>query len=109
MESPSLERLAAEVPTDGPRVLLMHRPSYFPQVVRLGMPLALAGHTHGGQIALPAPAQHYNISRLLTDWSRGYFEDGDSVMYVNRGLGVAGPPVRLNCTREISVLQLIPR
>jgi hypothetical protein len=108
MESPALERLAAEVPTDGPRILLMHRPSFFPQVARLGMPLALAGHTHGGQIALPL-AHHYNISRLLTDWSRGYFEDGESVMYVNRGLGVAGPPVRLNCSREICVLQLIPR
>lgn len=105
----ALARLAGEIPADLARVLLIHRPSWFGQAARLGFPLALAGHTHGGQIALPRPGQHHNISRLISRWTRGLFRDPDSgaILYVNRGLGVAGPPVRLNCAREISLLRLI--
>jgi predicted MPP superfamily phosphohydrolase len=108
-ESRVLERLAREVPQDAARILLVHRPSYFRQAAALGLPVSLAGHTHGGQISLPPPAHHHNISRLATRWTRGLFVDGDSLLYVNRGLGVAGPPVRLNCPREIALLRLVPR
>ena len=51
----ALARLAAELPPDLARLLLVHRPSYFAEASRLGFPLSLAGHTHGGQIALPFP------------------------------------------------------
>ena len=108
MESPALPGLLARIPPKEPRLLLMHRPSYFEQVARLGVPAALAGHTHGGQMSLPRPAQHYNVSRLMTEWTRGLFTRNDSVLYVSRGLGVAGPPIRLNCPREISLHELTP-
>ena len=108
-ESLTLERLAKEVPTDGPSILLVHRPSFFRQAAALGLPVSLAGHTHGGQISLPPPAHHHNVSRLITRWTRGLFEEGDSLLYVNRGLGVAGPPIRINCPREIALLRLVPR
>ncbi|MFI5314651.1 MAG: metallophosphoesterase [Myxococcota bacterium] len=106
----ALEKLAAELPPDLARLLLVHRPSYFAEAARLGFPLSLAGHTHGGQIALPWPAQHHNVSRLISRWTRGLFRDEatGALLYVNRGLGVAGPPVRLNCAREISLHRLVP-
>jgi predicted MPP superfamily phosphohydrolase len=106
----SLARLAAEIPAELPRVLLVHRPSYFAEASSLGWPISLAGHTHGGQIALPKPAQHHNVSRLISRWTRGLFRDDQTgaLLYVNRGLGVAGPPIRLNCTREISLHRLLP-
>ncbi len=109
--SPALERLATEIPAELPRLLLIHRPSYFAQAASLGFPASFAGHTHGGQISLPPPAHHHNIARLISHWTRGLFSDssGESVMYVSRGLGVAGPPVRLNCTREIALHRLVPR
>ena len=50
---PELEELAVRAPEDGPVILLVHRPEAFPQAARLGFPLVLAGHTHGGQLALP--------------------------------------------------------
>jgi len=105
----ALERLASEIPADLARLLLIHRPSWFGQAARLGFPLSLAGHTHGGQIALPRPGQHHNISRLISRWTRGLFRDAETgaLLYVNRGLGIAGPPVRLNCAREISLLRLL--
>jgi hypothetical protein len=107
--SEELERIAKEVPAGVPCVLLAHRPSYLRQAARLGIHVVLSGHTHGGQIALPAPFQHHNVSRLISHWTRGLFEHEGTLMYVSRGLGVAGPPVRLNCPREIAVLKLLPR
>lgn len=105
----ALAKVAAQVPQVPARVLLVHRPSYFEQIVELGLPLAIAGHTHGGQVSLPAPMHHHNISRLMTEYTRGLFASEDSLMYVNRGLGVAGPPIRLNCPREIAHLRLTRR
>lgn len=107
-QSRSLERLARTIPPQAPCILLNHRPSLFRQAARLGIPVVLSGHTHGGQITPPGPARHLNIARLIAHWTRGRFEDGDAVLYVNRGLGVAGPPVRLNCPREIAVFRLVP-
>ncbi len=107
-ESPEIERLAREAPQVPARVLLVHRPSFFRQAARLGLPISLAGHTHGGQISLPR-IQHQNVARLIAHWTRGLFEDGESLLYVNRGLGIAGPPIRLNCPREIALLRLVER
>jgi uncharacterized protein len=105
----ALAKLAAEIPADLARLLLIHRPSYFAEASRLGYPVSLAGHTHGGQIALPLAHQH-NVSRLISRWTRGLFRDDatGALLYVNRGLGVAGPPIRLNCAREISLHRLVP-
>lgn len=107
-ESLPLEELAKRVPVGVPRILLAHRPSYFRQAARLGIDLMLSGHTHGGQISPPAPLEHHNISRLIAHWTRGLFEEDGALLYVSRGLGVAGPPVRLNCPREIALLRLVP-
>jgi predicted MPP superfamily phosphohydrolase len=105
-ESEELEELAKRPPPGVPRVLLAHRPSYLRQASRLGLDLVLSGHTHGGQISLPSPFEHHNVSRLIAHWTRGLFEHTGTRLYVNRGLGVAGPPVRLNCPREMAVLTL---
>jgi predicted MPP superfamily phosphohydrolase len=104
-ESPVLEKIAAEIPRDVPCVLLAHRPSFFRQAEKLGFPLVLAGHTHGGQVALPFATNH-NASRMISDQTRGLFLRGESAMYVNRGLGMAGLPLRLNCPREIALIRL---
>ncbi len=108
-DHPALDLLAEKAPRDVPRILLAHRPSYFRHAARLGIDLVLSGHTHGGQISLPRPFTHHNISRLIAHWTRGLFEEQGSLLYVSRGLGVAGPPVRLNCPREIAHLKLEAR
>lgn len=104
-ESEALERLALEIPEGLPRLLLAHRPSYFGHASRLGFPLVLSGHTHGGQVALPF-AHHWNPSRMISHRTRGVFRDGESTLYVSRGLGMAGLPLRLNCPREIALIEL---
>jgi hypothetical protein len=107
VELPALERLAAARPQDGPTLLLAHRPELFAQAARLGFPLVIAGHTHGGQLALPTPAGRWNLARVATPYTRGLFRSGRTVLYVNRGLGVGGPALRINCPREIATLVLV--
>jgi predicted MPP superfamily phosphohydrolase len=108
LEIEGLARLAAARPTDGPTLLLVHRPEAFGQAAQLGFPLVLAGHTHGGQIALPTPGGRYNLARLVTPLTRGLYRDGASTLYVNRGLGVGGPALRVHCPREITTFVLEP-
>ena len=106
LELPELERIGRSLPEDGPVLLLVHRPQAFPQAARLGFPLVLAGHTHGGQLALPLPGGRINLARMVTRFHRGLYWERDSVMYVNRGIGVAGPAIRFNCSREIATIEL---
>jgi predicted MPP superfamily phosphohydrolase len=101
-----LETLASLRPDDGPVLLLIHRPELFPQAARLGFPFVLAGHTHGGQLALPMPGGRWNLARLVTRFSRGLYRENGSVLYVNRGVGFAGPMLRINCAREIATIEL---
>jgi hypothetical protein len=106
LDLPELEELAARWPGDGPVILLVHRPEAFPQASRLGFPLVLAGHTHGGQLALPIRGGRHNLASLVSRYSRGLFSENGSLLYVSRGVGVAGPAIRINCTREMATIEL---
>ena len=102
-ELAAIDALGESIPKDGPAILLVHRPDAFPQAARRGFALVLAGHYHGGQVALGARA---NAARLLTRFPRGLYRDGASQLYVSRGLGFAGPRIRLGSRREIALLEL---
>jgi predicted MPP superfamily phosphohydrolase len=106
VELPAIARLAAERPADGPTLLLVHRPEAFPFAARMGFPLVLAGHTHGGQLALPTPGGPWNLARIVTRFSRGLYRHEESILYVSRGIGVGGPALRVNCPREITTIVL---
>jgi predicted MPP superfamily phosphohydrolase len=104
---PALDTVASRRPDDGPVLLLVHQPEAFVQAASLGFPLVLSGHTHGGQIALPLPGGHVNLARVMTPMTRGSYRRGGTLLYVNRGLGVGGPAMRINCDREIATLELV--
>jgi predicted MPP superfamily phosphohydrolase len=105
---PALDELAAKVPSDEPVILLVHRPDAFPQAAELGFPLVLAGHFHGGQVAVPGLAARFNAASLLTPFHRGEHRLGGSALYVSRGLGFAGPRIRIASRPEIALLELEP-
>jgi len=102
-----LPGLLAAVPAGEPCVLLVHQPVAFPAAAEAGVPLTLAGHTHGGQIAVPGlPA--LNPARLLmTRYDAGTFVSDASVLHVNRGLGTSGQRIRIAAPREITVVTLL--
>jgi uncharacterized protein len=103
----TIEKLAAAAPSDGPMLLLVHRPDAFMQAAKLGFRLVLAGHFHGGQLALPVGNGRWNAACFLTPYHRGLYRTGDATLYVSRGLGFAGPRVRFGSRPEIAVLELV--
>ena len=101
----TLGRLAAGIDDPGRSLLLMHRPDPFPVADRLGFGLVLAGHYHGGQFALPGSGGRVNVARLVSDYDRGLFHGQRSTLFVSRGLGMAGPRMRIACPTEVAVLE----
>ena len=86
------------------RILLAHRPGAFDGAAPHGVPLTLAGHIHGGQIYLPVIG--WSAGRLITKYVMGHFRQGASQLYVSRGIGVVGVPIRIFVPPEIALLEL---
>jgi predicted MPP superfamily phosphohydrolase len=105
-EGDAIPGLAAMLPPGAATLLLAHHPNAFPAAVAAGFPLTFAGHTHGGQIALPM-APRWNPARLLmTPYDGGTFEQDGCVLHVNRGIGTSGQRMRIAVPREITVVTL---
>ena len=115
---------------DMPNILLSHNPNSFNRAAELGIELSLAGHTHGGQIQVEILDHRLTPARFISDYIAGLFQrpllkpsseilvsrEPDAPtsnpqlhaarLYVNRGLGTVGAPVRLGVPPEISLLVL---
>ena len=101
-----VEAAMAARPAGAPSVLLAHDPNLFPQAAAQDVDLTLSGHTHGGQIAVPLFSRRLNLARMITRFTSGMYQVGRSVLYVSRGAGTTGPPVRLGARAEIALLTL---
>ena len=94
------------VDTGRPSLLLSHEPMALDVPETRGVSLILSGHTHGGQINLPfvgAPAA-YVWEHLK--YLRGTYESEGTQLYVSRGTGVIGVPIRLGARPEVAVIRL---
>jgi predicted MPP superfamily phosphohydrolase len=80
-----------------------HRPSEWEQALAAGARLTLSGHTHGGQIN---PIPGFSSARLIGPRTDGLYREGADVLYVSRGLGVVGLPLRIGARPEIVILTL---
>lgn len=89
-----------------PSVLLSHEPEVVDTDEVKGVSLLLSGHTHGGQINLPVvgPPAAYFMHGLK--YLRGLYDVGGTQLYVSRGTGMIGLPVRIGARPEIAVLTL---
>ncbi len=87
-------------------ILLSHNPDTFDRAAELGIDLSLAGHTHGGQVALEFISPEWAPSRLVTPYVAGWFRKPGSQLYVNRGIGTIGIPIRIGAPPEITVYRL---
>lgn len=86
------------------KLLLAHNPIILRRASRAGVDLVLSGHTHGGQVTLRSErsASGRPRRRLL----RGLGNQGETQIYVTRGLGTVVLPVRYGCPPEVSLLEL---
>ncbi|WP_121832342.1 metallophosphoesterase [Streptomyces sp. S1] len=82
-------------------VLLAHQPIVVHDAVRHGVDLQLSGHTHGGQLW---PGEY--LAELANPTVAGLERYGDTQLYVSRGAGAWGPPVRVGAPSDITVVEL---
>jgi predicted MPP superfamily phosphohydrolase len=98
----NLERAVAGRDPDRAAVLLAHEPANFETAVSNGMGLQLSGHTHGGQL--------FPLTALVQlRWPRfaGLYRHGAGQLYVSRGVGFWGPPLRVGSAPEIVKITLL--
>ncbi len=100
---PNLQQAIEAAPTGVPRILLAHQPVFFEESAP-HVQLQLSGHTHGGQVTFG-----YNPAEMVLPhgWVRGLYDELGSSLYVNRGFGTAGPPVRLGSAPEVTKIVLV--
>jgi predicted MPP superfamily phosphohydrolase len=98
------EAAFADRDANAPLVLLAHDPRTFEHVRDRGVVLQLSGHTHGGQMWPFAW-----MVRLQTRYVAGLYRSGRAQLYVSRGTGYWGPPMRVFAPAEITELRLRPR
>ena len=106
-----VQQALRDVPDSSPRIALMHNPDTFAQFPANSAPLAVSGHTHGGQMRLPNTPQ-FSWLRFTQDdtvhadgWAKNYGKAGNK-LYVNVGIGMSIVPIRLFCPPELTFFTL---
>lgn len=102
-----------DVPAGSLTIFLYHYP--YPDVIpadhAADVDLLCAGHTHGGQVALPLYGAIITLSKYGKTYESGLYRSGGMWMYVNRGIGLEGgsaPRVRFWARPEITAIDFVP-
>ncbi|MET7629633.1 metallophosphoesterase [Streptomyces sp. NPDC005078] len=103
-QGPDFERALGDRDRTRASVLLAHQPVVIDDAVAHGVDLQLSGHTHGGQLW---PGNY--LAELANPTVAGLERYGDTQLYVSRGAGAWGPPVRVGAPSDITVVQLASR
>ncbi len=107
---PNLSTALPQQP-DAPVLLMVHEPDYADKITThpLGrfVDLIFSGHTHGGQVRLPF-LPPLGLPPNGRHYVEGHYLIGATQLYVNRGIGTVGLPIRFNCPPEITVATLRP-
>jgi predicted MPP superfamily phosphohydrolase len=88
-------------PAGAPRILLAHHPESHLDAEPAGFQLQLSGHTHGGQF-FPFSL----LVRMTHRHCKGLYRIGEMWLYVSRGTGYWGPPIRFGVPAEITLIRL---
>jgi predicted MPP superfamily phosphohydrolase len=109
--SPHIEAAYQGIPEHAASILLCHKPYLFEDFAATKVGLMLSGHTHGGQIVLGRLGSAiFALSSLASHFIEGEYRPVESnshtQMYVSRGIGVVGLPIRINCPPEITRITL---
>lgn len=101
-----LDAALAGIPPDAYKIALFHAPGYFDHIAG-HVNLALAGHTHGGQVRIPLVRPFWlpkDSGRFLAGW----YDEAGSRMYVSRGIGMSFLPIRFLCRPEVAIITIQP-
>ncbi len=110
-----LRQLTAQVQPETPTLLLAHHPDTFAEIKtavlakEFSIGLTLSGHTHGGGqvVFFQWAGKTVGLTSVQFQYVSGLFQEAGCHLYVNRGLGYFGVPIRINCPPEISRFKLV--
>ncbi|QFF99972.1 metallophosphoesterase [Psychrobacillus glaciei] len=104
--NPNVQKAYSGVDEQGATLLLLHQPDLVDEVGHENFDLALAGHSHGGQVVLPVVGPIVTPP-LAKKYTKGMYKLGnDHHLYVNSGIGTTRIPIRFWDPSEISVFDL---
>ncbi|VTS07652.1 metallophosphoesterase [Tuwongella immobilis] len=103
---PDLHAALHNVPEEMAVILLAHNPDFAEVRPDSRVGLMLSGHTHGGQAYVPGLGSAWLPSKFGDKYRSGLVDGPQSQVFVTRGLGEAGVPIRFNCPPEINLLTL---
>jgi hypothetical protein len=104
-----IEEAFSDAPANELKILLYHYPDEIAEAARIGIDLYCAGHTHGGQVALPFYGALITLSQFGKKYEAGLYREQGTWMYVNRGIGMEGnvaPRVRFCARPEVTILEV---
>ncbi len=105
----SIKDAMAPAPASDYRVFLFHYPDLIDEMRRNKIDLYLAGHTHGGQVALPFYGALITLAATGKKYESGLHSLGDTYIYTNRGIGMEGgkaPRVRFCARPELTIIDV---
>jgi predicted MPP superfamily phosphohydrolase len=94
------------LPDDKPLLILMHQPHSLRALQGVEFALAMAGHTHGGQVHIPWLTDELFLRVRDERYVNGYYDTPAGKLFVTPGVGVTGLPLRFDCPPTIDVLEL---
>lgn len=94
------------VDPDAFKILLAHRPEFFPRSSESGIDLQLSGHTHGGQLGVNFFGIPLSPMQFFHKYINGLYKKGKSQLYVNPGVGMVFAPIRIGVRPEITLITL---
>ena len=105
-----LDRALAGIPEEDFKVFLYHYPDLIYSLADRRVDLHCAGHTHGGQVAMPFCGALMTASEFGKRFEAGLYRVHNTHLYVNRGIGMEGraPRVRFWCRPEVSLIEIAP-
>ena len=86
-------------------IVLSHDPDLFPRMPER-VALTLAGHTHGGQVAIPLLRRPLLPSSYGERYARGHIVEQGRHLLVTSGIGTSGLPIRFLAPPEVLILSL---
>lgn len=102
--APDIDAALRDVPPGTFTIALAHNPSLWPALADRGVHLTLSGHTHWGQLALPA--FKWSLAGVFLDHAMGVVTRDASVLYIHPGTGFWGIPFRIGARPEVTIITL---
>ena len=107
---PDYHAALSNLPPKMPRLLLAHNPDCAEDPIFLGgnhrVDLMISGHTHGGQVWIPGMGTPILPSRYGQKYAAGLVQGPACPVYISRGIGLSGLPIRFGVPPEIVLMEM---